>query len=290
MRGLVPRWGRGGAWQNPPCQFAVPSHNSGFSYLGVPAPAGMSDWYESVSRTPIRDALKPLSSAPLNPNIPRSRHSGSLDSSFPRSKACPVPRYGGGNPRTNIPRTNDNRDTTTDVHTATPLRLYGNCAPRTQIRDRNPEEVYGWQMTRKQLHSSTPRFSHLGVPATTGISDWYESMSRTPIRDALEPLSSAPLNPNIPGSRHSRAPLDSGEGRNPEGRGWGNVVRSKTSRGEGLVPRWGRGGAWQNPPCQFAVSSHNSNPSYLGVPAPAGISVGTKACPGLRSGMAGPLC
>ncbi len=27
----------------------------GFSYLGVPAPAGMSDWYESMSRTPIRD-------------------------------------------------------------------------------------------------------------------------------------------------------------------------------------------------------------------------------------------
>ena len=69
-----------------------------------------------------------------------------------------------------------------------------------------------------------------------------------------------------PPTRHS------GEGRNPEGRGWGNVVRSKTSRGEGLVPRWGRGGAWQNPPCQFAVPSHNSSFSYLGVPATAGVS------------------
>ena len=29
-----------------------------------------------------------------------------------------------------------------------------------------------------------------------------------------------------------------------------NVARSKTSRGEGLVPRWGRGVARQNPPCQ----------------------------------------
>ena len=47
MRGLVPRWGGGGAWQNPRCQFAVPSHNSSFSYLGVPAPTGMSDWYEN---------------------------------------------------------------------------------------------------------------------------------------------------------------------------------------------------------------------------------------------------
>ena len=54
-RGLVPRWGRGGAWQNPPCRFAVPNHNSRFSHLGVPAPAGMGDCYESMSRTPIRD-------------------------------------------------------------------------------------------------------------------------------------------------------------------------------------------------------------------------------------------
>ena len=44
MRGLVPRWGGGGAWQNELCQFAVPSHNFGSSYLGVPAPTGMSDW------------------------------------------------------------------------------------------------------------------------------------------------------------------------------------------------------------------------------------------------------
>ena len=38
----VPRYAagiqRGGEWQNPPCQFAVPSHNSSFPYLGVPAP------------------------------------------------------------------------------------------------------------------------------------------------------------------------------------------------------------------------------------------------------------
>ena len=47
VRGLVPRWGRVGAWQNPPCQFAEPTHNSNFSYLGVQAQAGMSDWYEN---------------------------------------------------------------------------------------------------------------------------------------------------------------------------------------------------------------------------------------------------
>ena len=49
-----------------------------------------------------------------------------------------------------------------------------------------------------------------------------------------------------------------------------NVARSKTSRGEGLVPRWGRGGASQNPPRQFAVPGHNSVFLFLGVPAPAG--------------------
>ena len=36
-------------------------------------------------------------------------------------------------------------------------------------------------------------------------------------------------------SRHSFR--HSSEGWNPEGWGWGNVARSKTSRGEGLVPR-----------------------------------------------------
>ena len=66
--GLVPRWGRVGERQNSPRQLTVPIHNFGSSYLGVPAEAGISDWYEI--------ALEPLSSPPLNPNIPRSRHSG----------------------------------------------------------------------------------------------------------------------------------------------------------------------------------------------------------------------
>ena len=54
-RGACPPLGSGGAWQNPPCQLAVPSHNSSFSYLHVPTPAGTSDCNENVSRTPIRD-------------------------------------------------------------------------------------------------------------------------------------------------------------------------------------------------------------------------------------------
>ena len=113
--GLVPRWGGGGAWQNPRCQFAIPSHNSSSSYLGVPAPAGMSDWYEN--------ALKRLSSAPANTYIRHSRE--------------------GGNPRTNIPRKNANRDTITYVHAATPLRLSRKSTPRTLVRGRNRGQEEG---------------------------------------------------------------------------------------------------------------------------------------------------
>ena len=94
--GLVPRWGRGRAWQNPPCQSAIPNHNSRFSYLGVPAPAGMSDWYEN--------ALKRFRVRQRDPSIRHSRE--------------------GGNPRTNIPRKNANRDTTTYVHTGDPTSYF----------------------------------------------------------------------------------------------------------------------------------------------------------------------
>ena len=49
------------------------------SQILIPWCAGTSDWYESMSRTPIRDERFPP------PN-----------SSFRRSQACPVPRYGAG--------------------------------------------------------------------------------------------------------------------------------------------------------------------------------------------------
>ena len=74
--GACPRWGRGGAWQNPTRQFAVPNHNSGFSNLGVPAPAGMTDWYEN---------RPPLSS------FPRKRESRGGAAGAPRAT---LSRYG----------------------------------------------------------------------------------------------------------------------------------------------------------------------------------------------------
>ena len=154
-----------------------------FSYLGVPAPAGMSDWYENA---PTR-----LSSAPLNPSIPRSRHSG---------PSIRHSREGG-----------------------------------------NPGEAYGWQMTRTQLLQSAPRFSYLGVPAPAGISDCYESMSQTPIRDRpfQQPLIGHSRHPLVtPAPRFvipaiesmPRTPI---RGRNPEGWGEGIVAL-------GLVPSLGR--------------------------------------------------
>ncbi len=63
-----------------------------FSHLGVPDPAGTSNCYESMSRTPIRD--RPL----RQPLIRHSRHpfvNPAPHSSF-RRRACPVPRYGAG--------------------------------------------------------------------------------------------------------------------------------------------------------------------------------------------------
>ena len=93
------------------------------------------------------------------------------------------------------------------------------------------------------------------------MSDCYESTSRTPIRDVPS---------NQPRCRHSTGGTCRIADRWPKAERE-NVVRSKTSRGEGLVPRWGRGGAWQNPPCRLAVPSHNSGFSHLGAPATAGM-------------------
>ena len=65
-RGACPPLGSGGAWQNPPCQLAAKNHNSSFSYLRVPAPAGMSDWYENAP-TPLRLCLNATAPALVVP-------------------------------------------------------------------------------------------------------------------------------------------------------------------------------------------------------------------------------
>ena len=168
------------------------------------------------------------------------------------TKACPGLRSGiGGSRRTGLPLRRSGPRTR---HAGPPIRHSG--------EGRNPGLAYGLQMTRKHLHQSAPRFSHLGVPAPAGMSDWPESMSRTPIRDESfppRPLVSSCRRPlESPHTRHAGPPIrHSGEGRNP-GLAYGLQMTRK--------------------------HLHQSAPrfSHLGVPAPAN---GTKACPGLRSGM-----
>ena len=115
-------------------------------------------------------------------------------------------------------------------------------------------------ITPNHSHQPAPQFSYLGVPAPAGMGDWYESMSRTPIRD-------------MP-SNQPRCRLSTGETCRIVDR-WSMAGMRKCSAVEdfarrGACPPLGRGGASQNPPCQFVVPSHNSGFSYLGVPAPAG--------------------
>ena len=83
-----------------------------FSYLGVPAAAGMSDCYESMSRTPIRDRriTQPSVALGLVPSHRRGRRSAP----FRHSRE-------GENPRTLDPRRNASRDTNNHVRAKTRL-------------------------------------------------------------------------------------------------------------------------------------------------------------------------
>ena len=292
MRGLVPRWGRGGAWQSPPCQFAVPSHNSGFSYLGVPAPAGTSDCYESMSRTTIRDRLlrQPLIRHSRHPFVNPAPHSSfrlSPESSGAGRGECSAgacPPLGPGRGPGTIRR-----------------ELHSSAFPPAVnvVRGLVPRWGRGGAWHNPSCQFAVPNhnsgFSYLVVPAPAGTSDCYESMSRTTIRDRLlrQPLIRHSRHPFVNPAPHSSfrlSPESSGAGRGEcsagacpplgPGRGPGTIRRELHSSAfppavnvvRGLVPRWGRGGAWHNPSCQFAVPSHNSGFSYLGVPAPAGMS------------------
>ena len=90
--GACPQLGAGCVAQTTP----DPSINqcTQFSYPGVPATAGMSDWYKSVSRTPIRDGWfpsRPLVSSCRRPlESPRTRHSyENVPSNQPRCRLSP---------------------------------------------------------------------------------------------------------------------------------------------------------------------------------------------------------
>ena len=79
------------------CYERLPSHSihqpgDHSSYLGVPAPAGISDCYESMSRTPIRDRLPRLISSPArNPEgVGRGWKKPTLHSIF--NHLCGLPK------------------------------------------------------------------------------------------------------------------------------------------------------------------------------------------------------
>ena len=103
----------------------------------------------------------------------------------------------GGNPRTNIPRKKANRDTTTCVHTATPLRLW-----------------YENRLHCRQSGSQTRLSSESWNPEGEG---WGETDIPSRNRTASHDFHSLMRPPQGHG--------DSGEGRNPEGEGRGKPTR-----------------------------------------------------------------
>ena len=103
---------------------------------------------------------------------------------------------------------------------------------------RNPEGWWGTARMVPRWSQQDASFSYFGVPAPTGMSDWYEN--RFPREFTLREKQS-PAWPLRPPNRHS------GESRSPEG--WLGTAR--------MAPRW-------FPRC--------ASFSYFGVPAPAGMS------------------
>ena len=110
----------------------------------------------------------------------------------------------------------------------------------------NPEGRGGTNHTQT-LPATRPPFSYLGVPATARMSDWYESMSRTPIRVQFRHRPATPT----------------------------TVARTTTAQGRrrdvalGLVPSQGRGAGHRrhlNPSINQCTQF-----SYPGVPATAGM-------------------
>ena len=168
----------------------------------------------------------------------------------------------GGNPRTNVPRKNVNRETATYVHTATPLRLSGESTPRTPIRRRNPEGCGRCQ------------FSYLGVPAPAGIIAMKACPGPRSDDGSLETA-------RVPPDSSFRLPNSIPRRRDPRTVPRKNVNRETTTYVNTATPLRLSGESTPRTPirrrnpegcgrCQF---------SYLGVPAPAGISNWNESIP-----------
>ena len=108
------------------------------------------------------------------------------------------------------------------------------------------------------------------------MSDWYENDGTRP-RVCLNATAPALVVPAPQFVIPEKAGIQRG------GDGECSAVEDYARRG--ACPPLGSGVGMAKPPCQFGVPSHNSSFSYLGVPAPAGMSDCMKACPGPRSGI-----
>ena len=232
VRGLVPRWGRGGTWQNPPrASFACvsPAANVVRSKTSRIFPrwgwVGPGKIRSAVEDFARRGAFPPLGLGWAWQNPPRA----SFACVYPRSQ-----RSAGARP---------------------PLGRRG-----------------AWQ--------NPPRASFACVPPAANVvrglvPRWGRGGTwQNPPRASFACVSPAA---NVVRSKTSR-----GEGLFPR---WGWVGPGKIRHEphspvctpaanvvRGLVPRWGRGGEWQNPPRQLALPNHNFGFSYPGVPAEGGMS------------------
>ena len=179
-------------------------------------------WYENT--------LKRLLSTRANPFIRHSRE--------------------GGNPRTNIPQQNVNRDTTTDVHTATPLRLSRERSPRTPIRRRNPAGR-GWGNVVRG--ACPPLGSGWGRGRIRRANSPYQATTPAfhPLVCRLEPARAIGTKMMLRGLRCARTPRLShssfrppcvipAKGRNPEGAGMGKCSAVEDYARRGACPPLGR--------------------------------------------------
>ena len=234
-----------------------------FSYLRVPAPAGMRDCYESMSRTPIRDRppRQPLIRHSRHPFVNPTSHSSFRRRPESRGEGWHQPHPNTSNDQASIsylgaPAPAGMRDCYESMSRIPirdrPLRQplirhsrhpFANPTPQSSFRRRPESRGEGWRQPHPNTSNDQVSFSYLGVPAPAGMRDCYESMSRTPIRDRP---------PRQPLIRHSRHPFV-----NPTSHS--SFRRRPESRGEG----------WHQP--HPNTSNDQASISYLGAPAPAGM-------------------
>ena len=209
------RESRGEGWHQPPPNTS--NDQVPFSYLGVPAAAGMSDWFENA---PTR-----FSSAPTNPSIRHSREGGNPEGWGEGVVTLGLVPSQHHTPSRRIPPAR--LVIATKMNGSRHRIGHSGDRKHAPYPDTGPESRgEGWHQPPPNTSNDQVPSSYLGVPAPAGMGDWYEN---APTR-----FSSAPLNPSIPRSRHSGPSIrHSREGGNPEGWGEGIVAL-------GLVPSLGR--------------------------------------------------